>query len=72
MGYKDAIKTAIDIKRGCKSKIFIIQVNKTWQEITNEARCLAEKELEVLRKINDSRWDSAVENLLHIIKEKNG
>ena len=71
-GYKDAIKTAIDVKRRCKSKIFIIQVNKTWQEITEEARCLAEKELEVLRKINDGRWDSAVENLLHIIKEKNG
>ena len=70
VGYKNAIKTAIDIKRRCKSKIFIIQVNKTWREITEEARCLAEKEYEVLRKINDGRWNVAMENLLHIIKEK--
>jgi len=70
-GYKNAIKTAIDIKRRCKSKIYIIQVNKTWKEITEEARCLAEKEYEVLRRINDGRWNVAMENLLHI-KEKNG
>lgn len=69
VGYKNAIKTAIDIKRRCKSKIFIIQVNKTWNEIMEEARFLAEKELEVLRKINDGRWNAAMENLLHIIKE---
>lgn len=71
VGYKDAIKAAIDIKRRCKSKIFIIQVNKTWQDITEEARCLAEKELEVLQEIDDGRWSSAMENLLHI-KEKHG
>lgn len=70
LGYKEAMKTAIGIKRRCKSKIFIIQVNKTWQEMANEARYLAEKELVALREINDSRWDSAMENLLHIIKEK--
>ena len=72
VGYKDAIKTAIDVKRRCKSRIFIIQVNKTWKEITEEARCLAEKELDVLREIDDGRWNAAMENLLHIIKEKNG
>lgn len=55
--FKGAMKTAIGIKDRCGEKIHILRVNKTWGEITKEARKLATEEIKSIEKNNDGRWN---------------
>lgn len=40
-----------------------IKVNKTWDEIVNEAKELAPKEIEAIKNNNDGRWDYSLQRL---------
>ena len=44
-----------------------IEVNKTWDEIVNEAKELAPKEIEAIKNNNDGRWEYSLRRLEKIL-----
>ena len=44
-----------------------IRVNRTWDEIVNEAKELAPKEIEAIKNNNDGRWEYSLRRLEKIL-----